>query len=190
MDDAWTNYSSSVDAPDCGSSPIGGPTEEDGNCTVDMGLTQADTTAIADGYRETMLAAQRAVLAAGGFSWAWTEELTAPSKGAVCRAFFRNFSFLYDAPLIMTVHTADAVDELAAFLLVRGPYAWVGYGWHGCEPPPPLPPALAQDVGVPLGNLTEVSAGVFSRAWSRATATFDCATGHGSVVAREGAGGA
>jgi len=121
MDDAWTNYSSSVDAPDCGSSPIGGPTEEDGNCTVDMGLTQADTTAIADGYRETMLAAQRAVLAAGGFSWAWTEELTAPSKGAVCRAFFRNFSFLYDAPLIMTVHTADAVDELAAFLLVRGP---------------------------------------------------------------------
>ncbi len=185
MDDAWTNYSSPVDAPDCGSSPVGGPTEEDANCTVDMGLSQADTTAINDGYHLTMLAAQRAVIAAGGFSWAWAEERQGGAgKGAVCRAFFADAAFYYGAPLIVGIQSADAVDELATFLLVRGPYAWLGYTWRGCVPPPPLPPALARDVGVPLGNATEAQSGVWVREWSGATASFDCATGHGSVVMR------
>jgi len=24
------------------------------------------------------------------------------------------------------------MQDLASFLLVRGPYAWLGYGWQGC----------------------------------------------------------
>jgi hypothetical protein len=89
-----------------------------------MGLTQADTTAISDGYHQTMLAAQRAVLAAGGFSWAWAEERQgAPGKGAVCRAFFANASldFLYGAPLILGVaRHCPAPDADAAGAALRG----------------------------------------------------------------------
>jgi hypothetical protein len=24
------------------------------------------------------------------------------------------------------------MQDLASFLVVRGPYAWLGYGWQGC----------------------------------------------------------
>jgi hypothetical protein len=149
-----------------------------------MGLTQEDTTAINDGYHLTMLAAQRAVLAAGGYSWAWAQERQGSAgHGAVCRAFFANASFYYDSALIIGVHSPDAIDELATFLLVRGPYAFIGYTWQGCVPPPSLPFALTRDVGVPLGNATESQPGVWTREWSLATVTYDCTAGHGTVVA-------
>lgn len=52
----------------CDNSPIGGPTEEDPNCIADMGLTQADTTAIMHALSGTMDQVNAAILAHGGFS--------------------------------------------------------------------------------------------------------------------------
>jgi hypothetical protein len=182
LDDQWSDFPSPVDAPDCGSSPIGGPTEEDGNCVVDMGLSQSDTTAIYSGWKQTMIEAASTLIAAGGFSWAFTTEMSIPSKGAVCRAFFtENATALADVPLIVTVHSNSSVDELAFFLTVRGPYAWIGYGWRGCTAPPPLPEILTTDVGTPLGNFS-FNGSVASREWTNVMAAFDCSTGHGSVT--------
>ncbi len=76
-----------------------------------------------------------------------------------------------------TLHVCP--QDLAAFLLVRGPYAAFGYGWTGCADathPFTRPPALEADYGVPNGFCEETSpgSGVFARDWSLATVTLDC----------------
>ena len=54
-------------ACDCDSSPFGGPTEESYYCVQDMGLTQAETTAITDGWKKTMQVLQDRVIKAGAW---------------------------------------------------------------------------------------------------------------------------
>ena len=83
-----------------------------------------------------------------------------------------------------TTGSAGVQRDLAAFLLLRGPYAWIGRGWGGCSPegPAPLPEELGWDVGVPLGNASEVEPGVFERRWSKASVRFNCTSWEGEVV--------
>jgi|EP01043_Picozoa_sp_COSAG02_P036217 hypothetical protein len=50
LDDNWQNFTGGESK-----ATIGGPTEEDNNCTEDMGLTQADTTAMTEAWRRTMV---------------------------------------------------------------------------------------------------------------------------------------
>merc|ERR1712187_243564 len=78
-------------------------------------------------------------------------------------------------------------QDLAAFLLLRGPYAWIGYNWVGCVGSPPLdrgkrpqdieyPRAFAFDYGTPWGTCKEtgVDTKVFTRKWTNAHVTLDC----------------
>lgn len=84
-------------------------------------------------------------------------------------------------------------EDLATFLMVRGPYAWLGYGWVGCssgsEPPGgsghcyEFPEALNLDYGVPVNNCSEWNgSGVFSRNYTNSFVTFDCNTWKGNVT--------
>ena len=196
LDDHWSNSSDPTDAPDCASGPIGGPTEVNLHCIADTGLTQAQTTAITAGWRATMLQLQQRLLAAQKFSWAYFAEVAggAPTNRKVCAAFFNSSgpsgsAPLYDRALMMGIRAvnrtqASVVNDVAAFLLVRGPYAWLGNPWQGCsvEGPTPLPPEALADYGVPLGNITASADGSsFSREWSRATVRFDCTALQGSI---------
>merc|ERR1712232_704720 len=82
-------------------------------------------------------------------------------------------------------------EDLATFLLIRGPFAWIGQNWAFCpsggEPvggPGQMyerPAALDEDYGFPLGLCKEMEAGVFQRSWSKAVVHFDCSTGRGSI---------
>jgi hypothetical protein len=74
---------------------------------------------------------------------------------------------------------------LAAFLITRPPFAYLGYSWQNCGPPNVVgrvpgtvrdfwQPMFDLDVGVPTGLCTETSAGVFSREWTKGRATLDC----------------
>ena len=191
LDDHWSNFSDPVDAPDCASSPIGGPTEVNSGCVADMGLTQRDTTALADGWRATMLQLQQRLLAANAFSWAYFTEFGsgAPfSSPAQCTSFFKhNATALYGRALVLALGkntTGSLMRDLATFLLVRGPYAWFGHGWQGCSDTgtTQLPPEAIRDAGVPLDNVTETSSGLFQRRWSHATVTMDCSTLLGNVI--------
>jgi hypothetical protein len=65
LDDDWLNHTGG-DAGYCNADPFGGPTEEASGCTQDMGLTQTDTTAITDGWAETVDAVREAVIAGNG----------------------------------------------------------------------------------------------------------------------------
>eukprot|EP00947_MAST-08B_sp_MAST-8B-sp1_P003127 g3127.t1 len=91
-------------------------------------------------------------------------------------------------------------QDVATFLLVRGPYAWLGYGWQGCASNFNKPGAfpgnswresgyewsselLEADYGEPdPNNNTEChetvpgESEVFVREWSKATVTLDCKT--------------
>lgn len=66
------------------------------------------------------------------------------------------------------------LQDIARFMLVRGPYSWMGYGWEGCITTPPPVVAYDHDYGQPKGHCAEVSPGVFHRSWSKAEVTMDC----------------
>jgi hypothetical protein len=196
----WTNTSRAVQPwqPQplgyCDHSPIGGATEESYYCTVDMGLTQADTTALTDAWSETMAAVQAAILAKGAFAWAYFRQETIPGPGNAdaCAAWFRGTgASLKDYAFVQqwtnaTQRPLPAVSQdIAAFLLLRGPYAWIGSGWIGCVTDYPFPAELEVDYGVPMTpyfNETAPGSGVFTRSWTKATVTFSCPTWTGTVV--------
>jgi hypothetical protein len=74
---------------------------------------------------------------------------------------------------------ADKLPVLAAFLVSRGPYGFIGYGWAGggsIHLPAWDPLWDAYDVGEPTGLCVESPSGVFSRTWSKGSASLDCST--------------
>ena len=84
-------------------------------------------------------------------------------------------------------------QDLAAFLLLRGPFAWLGYSWIDCADSPDTPgdpvpywrpPEMDVDYGVPRGVCAETApgTGVFVREWTKAAVQFDCNTFTGRVV--------
>ena len=66
-------------------------------------------------------------------------------------------------------------QDLAAFLLVRSEFAWLGFGWGGCDRAYARPPLLDSDFGRPMELCKEsaTGSGVFSREWTRATVSLD-----------------
>jgi len=70
------------------------------------------------------------------------------------------------------------VQDIANFLLVRGPYAYLGHGWLGCSRDYEVPDLLNADFGEPteLCSETAPNSGVFTRAWTKADVEMDCNT--------------
>lgn len=199
FDDGWSDHGPDPSDPWCSGSPIGGPTETDPHCVDDMGLVAADTAAEAAALSATNAAVRDAVLGAGGFAWSYLVQggLAPKSAGpAACEAWFRETApGLADVPLYYpwscpwcgpSEHDSRTQD-LAAFLLVRGPYAWIGSGWAGsCDgfmADPYWPPALDADAGTPLTPyFNETAPGVFNRSWTGVAVGFDCTSWEGSLA--------
>jgi len=134
-------------------------------------------------------------------------------KSAVCSAFLRKacapkstmttavniFTFTrnpvpgakYPTPFPLQ----HAEQDVAMFLLARGEYAFIGYGWQGCQCLPTdkydgclpqnmtyeFPELLERDYGEPLKGqqCTETvpgQSGIFTREWSGAQVRMDCNT--------------
>lgn len=81
-----------------------------------------------------------------------------------------------DIPMTMQWDTNNREQTLAAFLIGRGPYAYVGYGWNGG----PLPNWDSMwdmyDVGTPSNLCTQVSPGIYARNYTNGFAQLDCNT--------------
>ena len=78
----------------------------------------------------------------------------------------------------------DLHEDLANFLLIRGPYAWFGFGWRGCGHALPYDRALLDaDYGEPTGLCAETApgSGVFRRDWTKSTVEMDCNTWSASI---------
>ena len=175
-----------------------------------MGLTPADLAQLTASYEANMAALRARTLAEGKFSWQmlWsggapdTVGSTCPSplvRNATCAADLRalcsasspqqvNRTLLYafapggcgGSPDVLP----DFDNDLANFLLVRGPYAYLGTGWLGCSHTYLAPAALSVDYGVPSGLCAETApgSGVFSRDFSKSTVTMDCASWSSTIV--------
>ena len=113
-----------------------------------------------------------------------------PRPPARCNAFLRKYcrsdnpnleaAFIYEwTREAMGVHAPPAaavMQDLARFLLVRGPFSWLGYGWEGCITEPPPVGEYDHDYGEPNGRCVESSAGIFTRQWTKAHVEMDCNT--------------
>jgi hypothetical protein len=85
-----------------------------------------------------------------------------------CKPEYQNY------PLALQMDTTETVKNqtVAAFLIVRPPYGWLGWGWESDERN--WDPIFLLAVGEPSGNCVEGPSGVFSRTWSAGTPVLDC----------------
>jgi hypothetical protein len=172
------------------------------NVTEDIGLTPADFTQISTAYNKNMDALREATLKAGKFSWQmlWTGGAPTNKGGTVpqppvnrqdCAAQLRALCNITSpaqtrAMMYQLNHThgdpsklLSFEQDLANFLLVRGPYAWLGHGWTGCSKNYPFPPELNMDYGEPTNGIcaeTAPKSGVFTRSWTHVDVEMDCNT--------------
>jgi hypothetical protein len=193
LDDGWTDQPSPRKdwwPPQgyCSADAIGGASEVYPNCTLDMGLTQADTTALKENYTATLTRLFRKLHDAKKFAWQMFYETTAAPSPEDCIEKFQT-QCVDNSPIHASAWMATFSDrikrpltqplkDLAAFLLLRGDYAWLGYAWIGCSNDEEFyerPRELDVDYGAPVDDhCFEVLPGIFRRQWTKATITFDC----------------
>lgn len=61
-------------------------------------------------------------------------------------------------------------------MLIRGPFAWLGWGWRGCSETYLYPDEFNADYGTPSGLCSETApnSGVFVRDFDKSTVQLDC----------------
>lgn len=138
--------------------------------------------------------------------WRRTSELPAADKARALpavaltdMALMFGFSRVsHHQPLASEGTLPAYMQDLASFLLVRGPYAWLGYGWQGCTSGDlhayhgsgyaKWGTELDEDYGEPLERCHETAAGseVFERKWSKATVQLDCKAWKGTIRMADG----
>ena len=214
FDDSWR--SKAVPSPQpppgsvmhsCDASPIGGATEENPFCAVDMGLTRQDVVDITSNWTLTRKMTAAALLKAKGFGWGSDSMFAGTGARAVvndiggatgsmdprpkCAADLRRAcaanSTWHDGALLFEFTRATFAkpfplpyvqQDVAMFLLARGPYAWLGHNWMGCVDEALVrPKEIDVDYGTPVDERcveTRTGSGVFTRKWTTGTVMMDC----------------
>ena len=177
------------------------------NMKEDMGLNAAEQLKISKSYQANMEVIYSEMLERGMFTWQqqWNGQAdptakngccTKPlvSKGSTCASTLRKYC-AKDSPSqtrVMNyafspgsctggsglVPLTSPDQDIANFLLIRGPYAFLGHGWLGCSREYKVPEQINWDYGEPLGLCEESAAGsgVFKREWTKAKVQMDCNT--------------
>lgn len=190
FDDQWTS---------------GGPSEMNGQASADMGLSKADLSQLVESFNWVMDKVYAAILSRGKFTWNqfwnygshWIDCPDPMVSQAKCAAEVRSlcnassmsqkYAMLYAfAPGChgSTSKIIDPITDIASFLLVRGPHAWLGHGWSGCSQVYEWPPQLDADYGEPLGLCKETApnSSIFTREWSKSTIKMDCNSYKGTIT--------
>jgi hypothetical protein len=100
------------------------------------------------------------------------EVAPAPDAGS-CASYMSELCAPAWQAVPMTLNWDGRNTTLAAFLVGRGPVAYLGSGWNG-GPLLSWDARFDIDVGEPLALCQQAPAGVFSRAWSKGRAQIDC----------------
>lgn len=175
------------------------------NIPQDTGMTPADLTQITASWETNMAALTKITLGKGKFSWQmlWTggkangqgntcpgplvtqqdcaanlRSLCTKTSPAQTRTMMYSFypGHCHNCRDTLPVDPPQLKEDLANFLLVRGPYAYLGHGWLGCSHDYVFPPELNLDYGEPTGLCEETgpNSGVFQRDWTKAKVEMDC----------------
>ena len=182
-----------------------GANEMDGNHIKDMGLSVADVADLTAAFMWASALVYAETLKRGKFIWdqMLTHDPYAPLNGdcpqpwvkqASCAADLRGLCTSTAEPQTRTLlygfspgsctgtdpnHLAMVDQDVANFLLVRGPYAYLGLGWLGCGGTAEYPAKqFNADYGDALGICSETApgSGVFTREFTKSTVQMDCAT--------------
>ena len=185
----------------------------DRHAAADMGLSNQDLSDLVNSFNWVMEHAYSEIIARGKFTWnqfwngggpddppgtstAWidcpspmvTQKNCAADIRSLCNhsSMARKYAMLYAfAPGChgSTSNITDPVADIAAFLLTRGPHAWLGHGWSGCSKVYEWPAELDADYGEPVDEICkETAPGVFTREWSKSTIKMDCSTWTPSIT--------
>lgn len=181
---------------------VGGtfPDASAGKVAEDTGLDQdhAAWAQITEAYHTNMDALRATTLSAGKFAWQllWTGGdvegvgSTCPQpivSASRCSADLRSLCNESAPPqtraMMYALNSHDPAvmpelkQDLANFLLIRGPFAWLGHGWKGCSHDYPFPAEFNLDYGKPVDSVckeTATNSGIFTREWSNAHVSMDC----------------
>ena len=180
------------------------PDSSEGMVANDTGLQHNldEWEKITDSYHANMDFLRNATLTAGKFSWQlmWTGGSATSVGGTVpspivqektCASTLRLLCDKNAAPqtraMMSTLNTPrgdpstllSMKQDLANFLLIRGPYAWLGHAWKGCSKEYPFPAEFHLDYGEPVDEICSEQAnhsGVFTREWDNVIVEMNCNT--------------
>ena len=191
-----------------------GPTEINKNNQQDMGLTDEDVRDLTVAWNVTMGEVQRSIILAKGYTWSLMDgqenanahptllkqstciqQLRSACAGGANEKKWQSNAHLVGLNVVNGTQFLQLTQDVAFFQLVRGDFAFLGWGvwgmtWpfnpepkHGELPPAPhgvpLPKILESDFGVPVfrersGGTTSScfettkGSGIFQREFSRA----------------------
>jgi hypothetical protein len=157
--------------------------QEHGDAPRNMGLSALQLATLQNDTHNFVQTTIATLAAKGKFSWQGfdgnrggdPDEVAPAPHAANCVAYMEELCAPGWQAVPMTLNWDGANTTLAAFLIGRGPVAYLGSGWNGG-------PLLKWDarfdmaVGEPLGLCSSPSSNVFSRAWTKGAATLDCNT--------------
>lgn len=173
----------------------------------DMGLTDADLEQLTTDYLNNMQALREAVLKAGKFAWQmlWnggdddniggtgasplvTKANCADALRRLCNETSpaQTRAMMYGLSGEPETRSPNLINDLANFLLIRGPYGYLGWAWKGCSRNYYFPPEFNVDYGEPKSLCAETSPGIFTREFSKSTVTMDCNNYIGKISMKDG----
>jgi len=186
-----------------------GIAEAEGNFINDTGLSLEERKNLMTSFNKNMERVYDIVIQRGGFVWQMldagpfvlpayfpngTLNPKGPMKPETCAQRLREYCkangtatqrpLAYIGNPNLDNATVQADQYTAVFLLTRGDYAWIGYGFRGCKSKPyPRPAEWDMDYGTPTETCaeTEDNSLVFKRRWSKASVEWDCNSGRGTI---------
>jgi len=186
-----------------------GATESKGTLP-NLGLTPAQGAQVSEYYWAHMNTVYDTLIKRGAFAWQllWTGQKDCPWKNsysclgttgtkylvekgkcraqlsAMCKADSQaqNRAMMFPFAGKDPSKLAAFEQDLASFLLARGPHAFLGHSWLGCSKEYSFPDALNADYGEPTELCHETSHGVFERDWTKAKVIMDCGKYEASIT--------
>mmetsp|Transcript_31425 Transcript_31425/g.82421 ORF Transcript_31425/g.82421 Transcript_31425/m.82421 type:complete len:456 (-) Transcript_31425:265-1632(-) len=161
---------------------VGGLPEEHAQAIARTKLTPDQVASLKLATAQTHEKLVEALVAAGKYNWQAFgggdgSGAHAPgSGGQTCINFMQKLcaSDAQSKPLMMGHNPKAANQSVAAFLIIRPPIAFLGWGWESDDRM--WDDIFYLQVGTPTGACTEVKPGVFTRQWSAGIAKLDCNT--------------
>lgn len=212
LDDYWVNVQEAINPEGnqplwgyCSHSPIGGPSEIHWKCVDDMQLTQTDVNDLTTAWQLSFSTFFDVMDDAGALAYSSFNFISTPNA-AIMNSNLANLcadgvnSAIYISMLMLLFTTEPECcpvnrnttllqfsQDLVYFQLVRGPWAWLGYGYEFCAAKYEMPAELFLNYGSPMGTCTTTAPGVYAREFEHSTAVFDTNTYKGEIIMKAGA---
>ena len=176
----------------CFSDDVDGFPREQESWLPQLGYSLEQLQALQVATQQTWQRAVEKLVSQGGYNWQMFGQGDGPRGtgmlAANCTQHMRTLCEprMQQRPMLMPAGGGPNFEQfnqtLAAFLITRPPFAYIGYGWKGCGAASKKvgrdywEPLFDLDVGEPRGGCEEGPSGVFHRAWSLGNASLDCNT--------------